>query len=569
MGSVHSINQAGKPSVESRERTPWRQVSSSLAAGLALSAFATIDSALAMVAPDGRILMTNPAFDQLFGDISAEDLPTRLQIESWQQAESAERIVPFPNGRSFKIKIMALPEGYFVCAGDITDQLAQVERDARLVRTDRLTELGNQRLLRERLQDLLDSSPVIRNDCALLTVDLDRFKAVNDALGRNIGDALLCLVSKRIRSAVAGADVVTRLYGDQFGIVQIGRPQPEAAINLAKRLGDLLSRPYMLEGQLIDVTARVGIAPLAQAATDVDQVMKNADLALNRARQDRSTDYCVFESGMDETVKARRALETDLRRALALREFALVYQPQVDLLTRRVTGFEALLRWNSPTRGMVSPLDFIPLAEETGIINPIGEWVLRTACRDAANWPADITVAVNISAVQFAHRTLATTVLSALADSDIDPRRLELEITESVMLDARGSALGVLQQLRGIGVRVSLDDFGTGYSSLGYLRSFPFDKIKIDQSFVRGTSEDPGNRAIVRAIASLGQNLGMATVAEGVETAEHMERVATDGCTHVQGYLISRPISAEQVAGFLASNGTEKAACRDDPFLVA
>ncbi|WP_322518298.1 GGDEF domain-containing protein [Rhodopseudomonas palustris] len=539
------------------------------AAGLALSAFAAIDSALAMIAPDGRILMANPAFGRLLGDISPGDLLARLQIESWQKLEGGERTVLFPSGRSFRIRTMVLPEGYFVCAGDITDQLAQDARDARLARTDRLTELGNRRLLRERLQDLLDSSPAVRGDCALLTVDLDRFRAVNDALGRNIGDALLCLVSKRIRSAVSDVDIVTRLYGDQFGIIQFGRAQPDSAIILAKRLCDLLSRPYMLEGQLIDITARVGIAPLALDAADVDQVMKNADLALNRTRQDRLTDYCVFESGMDETVKARRALETDLRRALALREFSLVYQPQFDLQTRRVTGFEALLRWNSPTRGTVSPLDFIPLAEETGIINPIGEWVLRTACRDAANWPDDITVAVNISAVQFTHRTLATTVLSALADSDLDPRRLELEITESVMLDARGTALGVLQQLRGTGIRVSLDDFGTGYSSLGYLRSFPFDKIKIDQCFVRGTAEDPSNRAIVRAIASLGQNLGMATVAEGVETAEHMERVAADGCTHVQGYLISRPIPPEQVDDFLAAKGDEEEVCRDDPFRAA
>jgi EAL domain-containing protein (putative c-di-GMP-specific phosphodiesterase class I) len=264
--------------------------------------------------------------------------------------------------------------------------------------------------------------------------------------------------------------------------------------------------------------------------------------------------YCVFESGMEETVKARRALEADLRQAVARREFALVYQPQFDLLNRRVTGFEALLRWNSPTRGPVSPMAFIPLAEETGIINQIGEWVLRTACREAANWPDHITVAVNVSAVQLANRAMTTVVMSALADSGLDPRQLELEITESVMLDAHGTALGVLQHLRAMGVRVSLDDFGTGYSSLGYLRSFPFDKIKIDQSFVRRGSEDPGDRAIVRAIASLGHNLGMPTVAEGVETTEQMERVTADGCTYVQGYLLSRPIAPEQIDGFLAGS---------------
>ncbi|MFC0240390.1 sensor domain-containing protein [Rhodopseudomonas telluris] len=526
-------------------------LTSKQAAGLALSAFMTLDAALGMIASDGRILMTNPAFDRLFGKNSSEDLLGRLQLSSWNEALDTSPLLSI-NDHTFRVKVTAQPQGYFINAEDITDQFDRTAREARRARTDRLTELGNRRLLREGLQALLDEPGVPQDRHALLTIDLDRFKAINDTLGRKIGDALLCLVARRIRSTVSDHDVVARLYGDQFGILQSEQAQPASAIALAKRLRDLLSRPYMLEGQLIEVTARVGIAPLTPDTTDVDQVINNADLALNRAKQDRAADYCIFESGMDQTMRARRALETDLRRALALREFALVYQPQFDLQSGRVTGLEALLRWNSPTRGPVSPMEFIPLAEETGIISPIGEWVLRTACRDAAGWPDDITVAVNVSAVQFANRALSTTVLSALADSGLDPRRLELEITESVMLDARGTALGVLQRLRATGVRVSLDDFGTGYSSLGYLRSFPFDKIKIDQSFVRGASEDRGNRAIVRAIASLGQNLGMATVAEGVETTEHMERVSTAGCTHVQGYLISRPLPPEQVRAFLA-----------------
>ncbi|KPF99455.1 diguanylate cyclase [Rhodopseudomonas sp. AAP120] len=553
MGSVYSITQAGKS--RSRKRSSTRQVSSKQAAELALSVFATSDAGLAMIAPDDRVLMTNPAFERLFGGAPPSELLARLQIASWGEAAHQEPVLTV-NGRTLRIKVMALPPGYFVNCEDITDQFDRSAREAKLARTDRLTELGNRQLLRERLQALLHDSGPGRDSHALLTIDLDRFKAVNDALGRNIGDALLCLVARRIRATVSDQDVIARLYGDQFGIIQSNRPQPASAIALAQRLRDLLSRPYMLEGQLIEVSARVGIAPLTQGTTDADQVIKNADLALNRAKQDRAADYCIFESSMDQTMRARRALETDLRRALALREFALVYQPQFDLQSGRVTGLEALLRWNSPTRSPVSPMEFIPLAEETGMISLIGEWVLRTACRDAAAWPDDITVAVNVSAVQFANRALSTTVLSALADSGLDPRRLELEITESVMLDARGTALGVLQRLRATGVRVSLDDFGTGYSSLGYLRSFPFDKIKIDQSFVRGTSEDPGNRAIVRAIASLGQNLGMATVAEGVETTEHMERISTAGCTHVQGYLISRPLPPEQVIAFLAVSKT-------------
>jgi len=297
----------------------------------------------------------------------------------------------------------------------------------------------------------------------------------------------------------------------------------------------------------------VGIALVPAGATDCEQLLKNADLALHRAKSDGCGTYRFFEKAMDEKMQYRRNLEIDLRRALALGEFALVYQPQVNLRLNAVTGFEALLRWQSPTRGAVSPLEFIPVAEDTGIITSIGEWVLRTACLEAATWPGARKVSVNVSAVQFKNPNLVTTIMSALGESGLDPRRLELEITESVMLDARGTALAMLQTLREIGVRVALDDFGVGYSSLGYLRSFPFDRIKIDQSFVRGSSNDPVGHAIVRAIASLGQSLGMTTVAEGVETEEQMARITADGCTDVQGYLISRPIPPEQIDSFLSS----------------
>jgi EAL domain-containing protein (putative c-di-GMP-specific phosphodiesterase class I) len=292
---------------------------------------------------------------------------------------------------------------------------------------------------------------------------------------------------------------------------------------------------------------------------------------LHHAKSAGQGTYCFFEAAMDEEMQSCRKLEVDLRRALTQREFVLVYQPQVDLKSDAITGFEALLRWQCPTRGLVSPLDFIPVAEETGIIIPIGEWVLRTACWEAAKWPGAHTVAVNVSAVQFASPDLVPAILSALRESGLDPRRLELEITESVLLDVRGTALSMLQSLREIGVRVSLDDFGTGYSSLGYLRSFPFDKIKIDQSFVRGASSDAVGRAIVRVIASLGKSLGIATVAEGVETEEQMARVASDGCTDIQGYLISRPLPPGEINGFLRSRNKREphqaADCAASPFL--
>jgi diguanylate cyclase (GGDEF)-like protein len=435
----------------------------------------------------------------------------------------------------------------------VTDALGNKAREAEAARTDHLTQLGNRLLFRERLSALLDKPGSISGQTAILTIDLQRFKAINDSLGRGIGDALLCLVSRRIRSAVQPNDVLARLDGDEFGIIQADQPQPAAAAALAARLVDLLSRPYLLDGQLINIAACVGIA-LSTDDRDCDLMLKNADLALHRAKDDGHGAHRFFEAAMDQRMRARRALEIDLRRALALREFSLAYQPQLDLKSKRVSGFEALLRWQCPTRGPVAPNDFIALAEETGVIVPIGEWVVRSACREAVKWPADCSVAVNVSAVQFGCPNLVATIVSALAESGLDPRRLELEITESVMLDAHGKALAKLQNLRALGVRVSLDDFGTGYSSLGYLRSFPFDKIKIDQSFVRGAPDDLGGRAIVRAIASLGQSLGMATVAEGVETRTQMTDVTADGCTAVQGYYVSRPMLSDQIGDFLASS---------------
>ncbi len=523
-------------------------------AQLTLAAFMAIDIGLALISPDGEIVMTNPTFDLAFGAIPRDQLLARFGFDPSCDDGKASRPIIFPDERIYWIDITAFTGGWLISAADISERLRQGIAGVELSRIDRLTQLANRLVFHERLADLLTQPAEVRRDAAVLTIDLDRFKAINDTLGRTIGDALLCLVAKRISSALSPSDVLARLEADEFGVIQTGRDQPEAAVILAKRLVDLLSRPYLLEGQLINVSAFVGIALVSDDELDVDGVLKNAELALHRAKQERYAGYRVFESAMDESMRARRALETDLRRALALREFSLVYQPQVNLQSRRVAGFEALLRWRCPTRGPVSPLDFIPIAEETGIIGPIGEWVLRTACRDAASWPGDYTVAVNISAIQFTNRSLVATVVSALADSGLDPRRLELEITESVMLDARGNALAVLQQLRGLGVRVSLDDFGTGYSSLGYLRSFPFDKIKIDQSFVREASDDRGNRAIVRAIASLGASLGMATVAEGVETEDQLARVAADGCTDVQGYLISRPLPPGDIEHFLAES---------------
>ena len=335
--------------------------------------------------------------------------------------------------------------------------------------------------------------------------------------------------------------------------VPIGSKIAEEAAGLAKRLIDLLGRTYVIDGQVIKISASVGIALVPPGTRDTQQMLKNAVQALFHAKQAGGGVFRFFEPAMDEQIQAHRALEIDLRRASTRREFVVVYQPQMNLVSGAVTGFEALLRWKSPQRGLISPSAFISVAEDLGLIVPIGEWTLRTACHEAVGWRRPLTVAVNVSGVQFNRPGLLATVRAALDDSGLDPARLELEITESVLLSDQGAARDTLHRIRQIGVRISIDDFGTGYSSLSLLQSFPFDRIKIDQSFVRGGAHDPSSIAIIRAIAALGNSLGMATTAEGVETQAQLDRVTADGCTDVQGYLISRPLWSDQIETFLAS----------------
>jgi predicted signal transduction protein with EAL and GGDEF domain len=348
-------------------------------------------------------------------------------------------------------------------------------------------------------------------------------------------------------------DIVARVGGDEFAIVQVAAEQPRGAIILADRLIETLAKPFDLDGHQVVIGTSIGIALAPLDGLDTDQLIKNADMALYRAKADGRGVFRFFEPEMDAKMQARRTLEIDLRKALAEGEFELFYQPLVNLASNEVSGFEALLRWNHPTRGLVSPSEFIPIAEEMGLIAPLGERILRQACAEAAGWPDDIKVAVNLSPVQFKSKTLALAVTSALASSGLPPHRLELEISESVLLQDNEATLTTLHQLRQLGVRISMDDFGTGYSSLSYLRSFPFDKIKIDQSFVRDLSGKEDSLAIIRAVAGLGRNLGMATTAEGVETREQLGYLRQEGCTEVQGYLFSRPLPARNIIPLLES----------------
>ena len=528
-------------------------------ADVALVALNNLDRAVALVGADGTIVFSNPLFAKIVESDGAGIVRACIAMAADQTEITASREIVYDDRRTLTIETKRLPQGQLlVTAEDISARLTEQVLSAEHARTDQLTRLGNRLMFSERLKAIAAQFHRETDLAAVLAINLDRFKAVNESLGRKVGDALLGVVAQRLCSALKPGDIAARLGGDGFGIVQTGQPQPQSAAALAKRLVDLLGRSYIIDGHIVSIGASVGIAVMPAHAIDVDEVLRNCDLALSQAKKDGRATYRFFAPAMNDQMQARHRLEVDLRRALALREFALVYQPQVNLQSMRVNGFEALLRWHNPARGMVSPADFIPLAEEIRLIGPIGEWVIRTACREAARWPSPFNVAVNVSAVQFGSPTLVSTIVSALAESGLDPRRLEVEITEGVLLKEREATLVILRELRAMGVRVAMDDFGTGYSSLSYLHSFPFDKIKIDQSFVRGYPEDGGGAEIVRAIAALGRALGMTTIAEGVETEAQLARVRADGCTDAQGYLISRPLAPELIDEFLRSR-TESA----------
>ena len=454
------------------------------------------------------------------------------------------------NSRLFAMHVCALEDGFWAASfEEITAKRAAETSAIEQAMCDPLTGLPNRQLFESRLMADLAAA----GHAGLLLLDLDRFKTVNDTLGHPVGDGLLRLVAKRLRSLLRSSDVLSRLGGDEFGLLVSPSPGDEHLGVLATRIVELVGRPYLVEGHLVNIGVSIGVARAPSDGSDHKQLMRNADLALYHAKNSGRSTYSFFKSEMDERASARRALEIDLRKALALGEFALHYQPQINLEGRVVVGFEALLRWHHPVRGMISPAAFIPLAEEIGLIVPLGEWVLRQACSQAKGWPEHVTVAVNVSPRQFEDPArLLTSVSAALANSGLAGNRLEIEITESVLLGNHSAVLEALHQLRAMRVSVAMDDFGTGYSSLSQLHSFPFDKIKIDRSFVKDHGDTASQNAIIRAITALGVSLGMSTIAEGVETAEQLDRIRTEGCTSVQGYLFSRPLPAEQIDSLLA-----------------
>jgi diguanylate cyclase (GGDEF)-like protein len=430
---------------------------------------------------------------------------------------------------------------------DLTEKRKSDAEISRLARYDSLTSLPNRSLMRQTLEEALRNAERRRKGCSLFLIDLDRFKNVNDTMGHPIGDLLLRQVAERLTSVIGDRGQVGRLGGDEFKAVFPGVDEHRPLAELAERLIRQVSMPYMIEGHNISIGASIGIAIAPPTGSCSDALVRNADLALYAAKADGRGTWKFFAPEMHSEARDRQILEQELRGAVARGELAVYFQPTVNAITEEVVGFEALARWTHPTRGFIPPSTFIPLAEECGLILSIGEWVLRTACAEAAKWPTHIKVAVNISPIQFAHASLPGLIVSALKSADLDPERLELEITEGVFLADSESTDDMFAKLKTIGVQLALDDFGTGYSSLGYLRKAPFDKIKIDQSFVRGAAT-PGNRnaAIIRSIVTLAESLNMETTAEGAETHDELNLIRQLGCSQVQGYIFGKPAPADE-----------------------
>jgi diguanylate cyclase (GGDEF)-like protein/PAS domain S-box-containing protein len=459
-----------------------------------------------------------------------------LDERPWQSQALGHRFI---TSKRIGIRDQAGEPRYIInVVEDVTERRRANERIAHLAHYDALTDLPNRVLFREQIERELQRNSR-GGQFALLYIDVDEFKGINDSLGHHVGDELLKAVAGRIRSCIRETDLVARLGGDEFAVIQTDVADADDVVEFVTRIHEAIRQPYECLGHRLTTDASIGIALAPQDGTDLDQLIKNADLAMYGAKADGRRTYRFFEPAMDARAKARLSMERDLREALVDGAFEIHYQPLVNLARDEVTGCEALLRWRHPERGMVSPAEFIPVAEDTGLIVELGDWVLKTACAEAASWPAHVRLAVNVSPVQLKCPTLALKIASALAASGLPANRLELEITEAVLIRDDETALAILHQLRAIGIRIALDDFGTGYSSLSYLKRFPFDKIKIDRCFVSDVAEAGGSSAIVQAVVNIAASCNMTTTAEGVETLAQKGMLRTLGCTEMQGYLFS------------------------------
>ncbi|MER9910525.1 EAL domain-containing protein [Mesorhizobium sp. M0050] len=487
-------------------------------------------------------------------DIDGEIANTRASLQAGEERSTDRSLA---DGRTLLVARRPLAGGGWVATfEDITERRRAEERMSHLAHYDTLTDLPNRSMFRERLdQAMAGDTPL-----AIFSLDLDRFKAVNDTWGHPAGDWLLKCVAERLRHSLrSDTDVVARLGGDEFAILQFNPKGATDAEQLAKRIVAVVSQPFRDKGRDMHVGISLGIALYPGDGKDADTLLKNADMALYSGKSEGRNVYRFFEPGMDALVRARLALETDLETALKRREFVLEFQPITNIASGKIVGAEALMRWNSPTRGLVAPDDFIAAAEDSGLIVPLGEWALKQACSVAAGWPPGMRIAVNVSAVQIRSADFARSVISALAVSGVPASRLELEITETVLMDESETVLKTLRQLRELGIRIALDDFGTGYSSLGYLRRFPVDKIKIDRSFIHDI-DNKDTAAIVRTIIGLGAELGITVTAEGVETEAQLDILRKAGCVEVQGFLIGMPSKAADMARLLKTRAASRRA---------
>ena len=535
-----------------------------------------ISQGLCMFGADRRLVICNAQYAQLYGlpdellqpGATLEDTLQFMFETGLEAGEDNEAYVRWRreviqrgayarkelqlNGRTILMKHHPMQDGGWVATHeDITEQRKQEARIQHLARHDALTELPNRVRFLEELTTL-EAALVRGEKAAVLQVDLDHFKGINETYDHVMGDKVLKQASARLWGATRETDLVARLGADEFVLLLRPVERPAEAAAVAERIVKSMAVPFSIDGQQIVIGASVGVAMAPQDGDTGDALMKAADLACRRAKQEGRATFQFFERGMDAAIRRRREIEQGLRRAHERRELRLEYQPLVSLAADRITAMEALLRWDSPDRGPVSPAEFIPIAEEAGLIGPMGEWVLRQACRTAASWPTPARVSVNLSPVQFRRGRLYETVVGALENSGLAPERLELEITESLLLAENEPTLQTLHRLRRLGVRIAMDDFGTGYSSLSYLRSFPFDKIKIDRSFMRDLGRADG-LAILRAVIGLGHSLGMSVTAEGVETEAQLEAVRSEGCDEVQGFIYSPPLLPQAAAELLAA----------------
>ncbi len=539
------------------------------------AALTNMPHGVCMFEADKRLIMCNAAYSKLYGlppELTLPGTPLQRILEhlAWAgrgPAAMAEYLTVVDNamavqstsvrkaelqdGRTIRITHNTMNDGGYVAIHeDITEAVRAAEQIRYLGSHDGLTGLPNRFSLYDRIEEALLRAR--RGGMfAIHSLDLDNFKSVNDTHGHPIGDLLLKQATERFQQRLRETDILARLGSDEFVALQAGIESPEPAASLARRFVEAMEEPFNLDGRLIYLGVSVGVSVYPGDGADVDTLLRNANLAMYRCKSEGRSTYRFFKFAMDARIQQRRLLELDIRRAVANGEFELYYQPQVDARTEDITGCEALLRWNHPSRGLVPPSEFIPVAEESGVIVPLGAWAVQQASRDAATWPNPIAVAVNLSPAQFKDPALVQTVISALNASGLSPLRLELEITESTLLSNSDATIATLNELRALGVRIAMDDFGTGYSSLSYLRSFTFDKIKIDRSFIKDLGEKSDCAAIVKAIADLGAALGMTITAEGVETVEQLALVRDLGCVEAQGYLFGKPSTARAFLAML------------------